>query len=60
MTVYRKPDGTWWVRLTDDQGNAENKGPIAWKDEGTFYTHGLEVLTLGGPSANLTRQIGIG
>jgi hypothetical protein len=41
MTVYRKPDGTWWVRLTDDQGNVENNGPIAWKGEGTFYTHGL-------------------
>lgn len=41
MTAYRKPDGTWWVRLTDDQGNVENRGPITWKGDGTFYSHGL-------------------
>lgn len=41
MTVYRKPEGTWWVRLTDDQGGVEDKGPIGWKGEGTFHSHGL-------------------
>lgn len=41
MTVYPKPDGTWWIRLTDDRANVETKGPIAWKGEGTFYNHGL-------------------
>ena len=44
MTVYPKSDGTWWVRLTDNQGNAENKGPISWNGEGTFYAHGLNFV----------------
>ncbi|MDQ0690943.1 hypothetical protein [Arthrobacter sp. W4I7] len=41
MMVYPKPDGTWWVRITDAQGNVEDKGPTSWKGEGTFFSHGL-------------------
>lgn len=42
MTVYLKPEGAWWVRLTDDRGNIEDKGPIGWKGEGTFHGQGLD------------------
>lgn len=41
MMVYPKPDGTWWVRITDAQGNVEDKGPTSWKGEGSFFSHGL-------------------
>ncbi|WP_026537060.1 hypothetical protein [Arthrobacter sp. 9MFCol3.1] len=44
MTVYPKTDGTWWVRITDAQGNVEDKGPISWKGEGTFHSNGLNSL----------------
>jgi hypothetical protein len=44
MTVYPKPDGTWWFRLSDDLGNVKNKGPIAWNGEGGFYKQGLNFV----------------
>lgn len=44
MTVYPKPNGTWWIRLSDDLGNVKNKGPIAWNGEGGFYNQGLNFV----------------
>lgn len=44
MTVYPKQDGTWWISLSDDSGNVEHKGPIAWNGEGSFYLQGLDYV----------------
>lgn len=44
MTVYPEADGTWWIRLSYDSGEVENMGPIAWKDQGDFYTRGLDFV----------------
>ncbi|WP_077490876.1 hypothetical protein [Sinomonas mesophila] len=41
MTVYRKPDGTWWVRLWDDSFRIMGEWPIRWNGDGSFQQEGL-------------------
>jgi hypothetical protein len=45
-TVYQESDGTWWVRITDDQGNSEARGPLAWDGAGRFYEQGLNAVVV--------------
>lgn len=44
MTVYPKPDGSWWVRLAYASGEVEDKGPMGWNGEGGFYLKGLDFV----------------
>lgn len=44
MTVYRKPNGDWWIRLEHDSGEAEDLGKIGWDGEGGFYNRGLDFV----------------